>query len=488
MTISFSQIPVTIRTPGQYVEFDNSQANKGLVRDITRVLLLGQRLSTGSAEPLVPVRVLSGDHAVALFGRGSMLAAMAYAFKNANEDSDLWAVPVADNASGQAATGTVTISGVASAAGTLRLYVGGVKVQVAVPVGALASAVAADLADAVGDMPDLSVTASATGAVVTLTARHKGETMNALDLRTTYWQGDAVPAGLTVTIAAMSGGTGNPDVQTALAALGDVQYHHVITPWTDTANLAALEGELEDRWSATRQIEGQAWASIVGTHAALSTIGSSRNSEVISLMGAQGSPTPPWLWASVYGAVAAYQLGIDPARPLQTLELPGILAPAEPDRFTRAERNLLLYDGVSTFMVAVDGTVSIERAITTYQVNTYNLPDPSYLDVETLATLAVLRSTLRARISQKFPRHKLADDGTRFGAGQAIVTPSIIRAELIALARAWEERGWVENLDAFKGQLVVERNADDPTRVDVVLPPDLVNQLRVFAALVQFRV
>lgn len=488
MTISFSQIPVSIRTPGQYAEFDNSLANKGLVRDITRVLLLGQRLSAGSAAPLVPVRVLSGDHAVALFGRGSMLAAMAYAFKDANEDSDLWAVPVADNAAGQAATGTVTIAGTATAAGTLVLYVGGVKLQAAVAVGALATAVAADLADAVGEMPDLPVTASATGAVVTLTARHKGETMNALDLRTTYWQGDAVPAGLTVTIAAMSGGTGNPDVTTALAALGDVQYHHVITPWTDTANLAALEAELEDRWSATRQIEGQAWASVSGTHAALATIGSARNSEVISIMGAQRSPTPPWVWAAVYGAVAAYQLGIDPARPLQTLELPGILAPAEPDRFTRAERNLLLYDGVSTFMVAVDGTVSIERAITTYQVNAYNLPDPSYLDVETLATLSVLRSTLRARISQKFPRHKLADDGTRFGAGQAIVTPSIIRAELIALARAWEERGWVENLTAFKDQLVVERNADDPTRVDVVLPPDLVNQLRVFAALVQFRV
>lgn len=488
MPISFAQIPVTIRTPGQYVEFDNSLANKGLVRDMVRVLLLGQPLSTGTAAPLVPVRVLSADHAVALFGRGSMLAAMASAFKNANEDSDLWAVPVVDNIAGQAATGTVTISGAAVKAGTLLLYVGGTKVQTAVAVGASASTVAADLADAVNALPDLPVTASATDAVVTITARHKGEAMNALDMRATYWQGDAVPAGLTVTIAAMSGGSGNPDVGDALTALGDVQYHHMITPWTDTANLAALEAELEDRWSATRQIEGQAWAALSGTHAALSTIGSGRNSEVLSIMGAQKSPTPPWVWASVYGAVAAYQLGIDPARPLQTLELPGVLAPQEPDRFTRAERNLLLYDGISTFLVAVDGSVSIERAITTYQLNSYGLPDPSYLDAETLATLSVLRSTLRARISQKFPRHKLADDGTRFGAGQAIVTPSIIRAELIALARAWEERGWVEQVDAFKHLLVVERNADDPTRVDVVLPPDLVNQLRVFAALVQFRV
>jgi phage tail sheath gpL-like len=172
---------------------------------------------------------------------------------------------------------------------------------------------------------------------------------------------------------------------------------------------------------------------------------------------------------------------------LQTLVLKGMLAPAEGLRFTRTERNLLLYDGISTFTVGPDGTCAIERAITTYQVNTAGLPDPSYLDVETLATLAVLRRTLRARIAQKYPRHKLANDGTNFGSGQAIVTPSIIRAEVIALARQWEQRGWVENLDQFKADLIVERNADDPNRVDAVIPPDIINQLRVLAAQIQFR-
>jgi phage tail sheath gpL-like len=211
------------------------------------------------------------------------------------------------------------------------------------------------------------------------------------------------------------------------------------------------------------------------------------NSEVISLLGVYGSPTPPWLIATIYGAVATKYLDMDPARPLQTLVLKGMLAPAEGLRFTRTERNLLLYDGISTFTVGPDGTCAIERAITTYQVNTAGLPDPSYLDVETLATLAVLRRTLRARIAQKYPRHKLANDGTNFGSGQAIVTPSIIRAEVIALARQWEQRGWVENLDQFKADLIVERNADDPNRVDAVIPPDIINQLRVLAAQIQFR-
>ena len=45
----------------------------------------------------------------------------------------------------------------------------------------------------------------------------------------------------------------------------------------------------------------------------------------------------------------------------------------------------------------------------------------------------------------------------------------------------------MEDLDAFKEALVVERDANDPNRVNVLLPPNLVNQLRIFAVLAQFR-
>ena len=54
------------------------------------------------------------------------------------------------------------------------------------------------------------------------------------------------------------------------------------------------------------------------------------------------------------------------------------------------------------------------RCVTTYQVNRYSTPDQSYLDYETLATLAEITRRLKAATTQKFPRAKLADDGTRF--------------------------------------------------------------------------
>ena len=94
---------------------------------------------------------------------------------------------------------------------------------------------------------------------------------------------------------------------------------------------------------------------------------------------------------------------------------------------------------------------------------------------------------MKSIITSKYARHKLASDGTRFGAGQAIVTPSVIRGELIALYRRLELEGIVENADLFKKYLIVERNVNNPNRLDVLFPPDYVNQLRIFAVLNQFR-
>jgi phage tail sheath gpL-like len=127
------------------------------------------------------------------------------------------------------------------------------------------------------------------------------------------------------------------------------------------------------------------------------------------------------------------------------------------------------------------------RESTTYQKNLYGQGDDAYELVPTLATLAALFRSQRHAITSKYPRHKLADDGTRFGAGQAIVTPKIIKAELIAQYRADEFLGRVENAQAFKRNLIVERNSNDPNRVDVLYPPDLINQMRIFAVLAQFR-
>ncbi|MED8996945.1 phage tail sheath C-terminal domain-containing protein, partial [Escherichia coli] len=64
---------------------------------------------------------------------------------------------------------------------------------------------------------------------------------------------------------------------------------------------------------------------------------------------------------------------------------------------------------------------------------------------------------------------------------------AIIRAELIAQFRTLEQNGYVQDVDSFVEKLVVERDSDNPNRVNVVWPDRLINQLRIFAVLNQFR-
>ena len=82
------------------------------------------------------------------------------------------------------------------------------------------------------------------------------------------------------------------------------------------------------------------------------------------------------------------------------------------------EELLLLRDGISTFTVDPGGMVRIRRLVTTYQVSPNGADDISYLDLTTILTLGYLRYDWRNLVARKYPRHKLAIDGTAFGAGQ----------------------------------------------------------------------
>ncbi|HBO81691.1 MAG TPA: phage tail protein, partial [Cupriavidus sp.] len=180
-------------------------------------------------------------------------------------------------------------------------------------------------------------------------------------------------------------------------------------------------------------------------------------------------------------------LRADPGVPLQTVVLSDVLAPPLASQFSLSQRNTNLYDGISTFTVGTDGTVRIENAITTYQQNAFGQPDNSYLEVEMMFLLTYVLRYMATLVTSKYARVKLAADGTRFAPGSNIVTPSIIKADLIAAYQTLEYNGFVQNSQAFAQAIIVQQNSSNPNRVDVLWPGTLINQLRIFALLAQFR-
>jgi len=321
--------------------------------------------------------------------------------------------------------------------------------------------------------------------LVPLTYRHAGEVGNDIDIRFNHFFGEESPAGFAQTTVAMTGGTGNPAITTAITAMAEKQFHSISMPYTDSANLLLMQTELVDRWGPIRANDGHLYVARNESFSSHTTFLDTRNNEQETIMNIAG-PSPQFEWAANMAAVVSQNGQIDPARPFQTLELESVIAPLDSEEFSFTERNQILIAGGSTFKKDAGGIARIERLRTSRIENEFAALDESLADLNPKLTLSFLRFDFRTNFLLKFPRHKLADDGTRFAAGQAIITPSVGKAEAVAKFREWEELGLVEGGDQFKRDLIVERNASDPNRLDFLLPPDLVNQLRVTGVQIAF--
>ncbi len=490
-TIPFRVIPANLRLPGAYAELDASQANSAQANQ--RALIIGQITASGIATPNVPVISGGTGDANTQGGASSMLALMTAAYRLNDSFGEVWYLPLADASGATAATGSIAFTAPPTANGTISLYIAGQVVTIPVTAAQTATAIAAAVAAAINLLPAMPVTAAAATGTVTLTADNKGLCGNDIDIRFNYYGtagGEATPAGLTYTVTPMTGGATNPTLTTALGNLGNMTFDFIATPYVDTTTLDALKQFLNDttgRWSWLQQLYGGVFAANRGTFASQTTLGLTRNNQHESIMGFYDSPTPAWIWAAAITGASSVSLRADPGVPLQYLTIQGVLAPPVQSQFLPNQRETLLFDGISTFLVQQDGTVQIERLITTYQQSAAGVADSSYLNVETMYQLMLEIRTLNSMLLSKFARCKLADNGSRPPPNSGLVTPNTIRSEIIALYLEREDDGFVQKSDAFIQSLVVQKNPVNVDRVDILWPGTPVNQMRTFGTLVQFR-
>ena len=492
MSISFNEIPSAIRVPFFTAEFDASEASQGPSLLTYTGLLIGQKLEGGSAEANSLHRVFSVDDVIEKAGRGSMLHRQAIAWFASNTITELWIGVLDDDSGGAAASGSIEVTEGADEDGTIALYLGGQRITVGVSAGDSAGDIAGAIEGAINAESDLPVTASEDTATVTVTFRHDGEVGNDFDIRHSHLDGEELPDGVALTVTGMADGESNPSLDDLIAAMGDKWFHIWAHPYTDSTNLDAIEAELADRFGPLRMIDGLAITSATGSLGDLATLGDGRNSphSVILAQPGESPLTPPMEFAAEAAGIVARFGQIDPARPFQTLAMSHAMPPAESDLFTKEERGIgsgLLFDGIATTVEGPGGVVQLERVITTYQETAAGSPDTAYLDSNTLLTLMFLRFDWRNRTRTKFPRHKLADDGTRFGPGQAVVTPKLMKGEALRWFRDMELIGLVQNFDQFKEDLISARNEQDPNRLDLKLSPNVMNQLMVKATQFAFR-
>jgi phage tail sheath gpL-like len=496
-SVAFNEISSNIRTNTHHMEVDGSRAVSGAVDVPHKILVMGIKLGSGSVAELVPKQILSPEQAEAYWGVGSQIADAVAAAKAANSTTEMWGIGIDANSGGTAGTTTLTVTGTTTSAGTLYLYIGGELFTIAVASGDAANDIAAAIntqLQASTKYPRIAFTSGVSTNVVTLTMKWAGEEQP--DVRFGA-QGEELVAGITsIVVAEGTAGAGNPDVSEIITVMGDEPYETVIMPWTDATNLTALETEMLRRFGGMVQAEGVAFCADRDSHSNVTTFGNSRNSKHLCAAGFESAlvMSPTWRLAAVVGATDAGET--HPSRPRQTLQLPGVkVATASLNsKWTQAERNLLLTDGISTVTYDASGNVYIERLITTYQTNAQSTPDTTYLNVNTLRQLAYLRYQRRTKISLNFPRFMAGgpessdDPEEEIPPGQPIVTVHVLRNHGLAqMIEEWVPGGICENdVERFKDEYKVFRDPTDRDRFQEQMGPNLMNQFRGLSGQIQF--
>ncbi len=495
MGVLFNFIPGSgLVAPGIFAERNSA----GSFESTSWVLVLGHKSAAGSLANNLPTLCSTQQEAGLLAGNGSQLYETFRTVRRAAPAIPIYiaVVPV----TGVSPVWTVTVGTLAAGGGTGTLEIAGRRVNLSVAPGETAATTATNLAAAINAWQDqltgafLPVTATAATNVVTLTGRHAGTTMNEIEVFADGSIAGNLFSASTLTIAATVPATGTADVSAALAAMGDLPLHWIVSPFSEDANITAARNALSDvsgRWAWLTQLYGHYFTARTGNTAALTSAGLAQNDDHITMIGRTASPTPGWEWtASLVGRVLGWLADAtngNAARNQSDLIAEGVRPPRDATTWPNyATRNALLQSGISTWKVNASGDVVIDKLITMRRLNAAGHADVTFRDIQSMAQAMHALIYIRAQLSYRHANKAIADENP--SNIPTVSTPGGIKADVIEFYSDLVNRGLFEDLRKFASTLVVERDADNRARVNIGLNDmDRTNPLDIFALSAFFR-
>ncbi|MBQ9206863.1 MAG: phage tail sheath subtilisin-like domain-containing protein [Treponema sp.] len=489
MAIPFTEIPASLLVPGQYQEIDNSLA--GSVSDVKRALMIGTMAASGTATAGKAVQVRSADKAKKLFGNGSPAAVMAAEFLSHNTTEELYVLPIAETTAGTKWNRSFVIAAANAQEGSVAIAINATELSAAVSEGASANDVASAITAAINGAENCPVEAEvvtdseSNRISVKLTSVVKGVTGNYNTIEIT-----SGAVGVSVTAQNAVEGTLSPEIEQPLKNLGSVRYHYMACDFTDARNLKALANELNDRYTAMRQIDGRCFIALSGEIGDVSTentllyAAQSINCPHIISVSRGNAPQHPAFWAAAWCAVLSRRLADDPAANTTDTAIDDLMA----DEFSFDDRQALLAAGISTYRVDTSGTVLVERVVTSYTENSDGARDTSYLDMQVVETISAIRTYINQLARKRFKTWKLARTDENFGAGSKVMTPAVWRSFLAEVYQSVfiQEKQWCQDFESYKDSIIVEVKSDSKTRLEYRHRPVLIGQFYVGAGLNQF--
>ncbi len=424
-------------------------------------LLIGKKTSAGSMTvDAAPVACTTEEEADSLAGAGSELARMAYkALKK--KGIKLYLAAVTENG-GTAATATLLLAGVPTAAGVIELYIAGERVAADVASGTAVDTYGAAITAAINAKTRLPVTASYNSGTDTVTITTKNKGVSSKDWL--IWKNESVkPAGVTMTLTgsaaegtdrvrmgAAASGTGTDDVTTLLTQLQTGRYARIACATNDATNAALVESHVNTKAGVLSMLYEHAFFGHNGAYAAAQSIAQTTlNAQRCNLKWHRNSESHPCEIAAAMAALSSTTENASPVPDYDGVVLEGI-APQryDADRPTDTEINTALTNSVSV-MDTVDGQAVIVRQICSYSLLAGSTPDDRTLDAGDARFPDYAMLDLKATYDGEFrPNNPHVQDNPASGAKEppsGVATPDRWNAEVQARMESWFANNWIED-------------------------------------------
>jgi len=486
--ISFSLVPSTAIASGVFVEQEAVRGSLGSLVIPQKIALFGQYNSGKTPTNYTPRLILSADEAAQLYGVGSMLHLMARKAFLGSGSVAIYAVPIPAAGGASTAAGSITVGGAATSGGTIALFVAGQKIPVKVTLSDSASAIASAISNAIAAAVNVPVTATPSGADVSLAVKWAGDTGNDIKVALDLDSGDSPkePTGITLTLSQPAGGATDPATDLALDALGAAFFTQIAYPYRSAPALASLDAYWTARIAPEIKLPFLALIGYTGLRADYIAHVTPRNSAAETYVLAEDSSHPPFEVAASAVGVCARSASANPARPWKTLTLPGIRGGARP-ALTYSEHDAIQALGGSTTDVNTDGTVQIHDLVTTYKTNALGAADDSWRYPETIANIqAKFYSLDNLFKGSPFDRAIVVDDSAVTGLAYA-VNPKLVKGYALRLVdELWLPNAWSKNRADIKASLTAEIDSTNPGRINVQMTDQMTVGLRIVAVMYQW--
>lgn len=480
MAIQFNEI-FNLNIPFVQAEINKLISTSGTVKQEYTALIIGQKTASGTAAADAIYDIFSANEGKSKFGENSMLAHAIDGWFDNNKSVKLKVLPLDDLAGGTQATGTLTIAGTATSAGTFSFYIDGKAYKVAVSVGDTAATVATALDAVINADTEALVTSSVALGVITLTSVHKGTFGNTIKVLMNYNADELTPSGLTTTIVDMNSGAGDPDLSTfVIPHLEENQYNLIAQPYSDNTNLLLISGALADNFKATEMLDSFCVTGFEDTVTNMVTKADAINSPFITILDTKNAFINSLEFATRNIGYIADIAQSNPGAGYLNEEVVGVLS--LPQRI-RTERNVLAGSGISTFKTNSTKVIN-EKTVTTYVKDAQGISDDAFKELRVMLTLSFVRYSFIVKMSQ-FQNFKLGNDGDVFGAGTKVMTPKLYGENLTFVYEQLITDAVCENLELFESSLITEK---DGNRINSEFSIDIINVLEQQAMKINFQV